>query len=74
MKAERISPERLHARMVERIRIDIEYDRTDARREHAWRLREEGLTWRNVGDRLGISAVRAKNLHHRYLRGEECTG
>ena len=39
-----------------------EYAQSDARKEHAWRLRREGLLWREVGVRLGVSMARAQQL------------
>lgn len=40
-----------------------------ARAEHAWLLRAEGLTYRQVGERLGgISASRAQQIVHRQGR------
>lgn len=42
-----------------------------ARREHAFRLRQEGLTLRAIGGRLGISATQARNLLWKYQRKKE---
>lgn len=33
-----------------------------ARWEHAWRLRQEGLTLQGIGDRLGVTRERARQL------------
>jgi hypothetical protein len=35
----------------------------EARREHAWRLRMEGLTFRKIGKRLGVSGQQARILN-----------
>jgi hypothetical protein len=40
--------------------VDRQY--IEARREHAWRLRTEGLTLRIIGERLGVSVTRARQL------------
>lgn len=42
---------------------------TDARHEHAWLLRAEGLTYRQVGERLGgISVERTRQIVHKQGR------
>jgi hypothetical protein len=42
-----------------------------AAQREAWQLREAGLTWRQVGERLGISPQLAR---HRGLRGAAARG
>jgi hypothetical protein len=42
--------------------VDDGYAQSDARQEHAWRMRREGLLWREVGARLGVSSARAQQL------------
>jgi len=39
-----------------------------ARYEHAWLLRCERLTYREIGERLGLSGERAKQLIHKFSR------
>jgi hypothetical protein len=39
-----------------------------ARWEHAFRLRNEGLKWKEIGHRLGIGFERARQLNGRYVR------
>jgi hypothetical protein len=43
----------------------------EARRSHAWRLRSAGLTLEKIGDCLGVSRERARQMiahHARWLR------
>lgn len=42
-------------------------DFSAARREHAWRLRLEGLTLQDIGTRLGVSKTRARDLISTHL-------
>jgi hypothetical protein len=37
-----------------------------ARREHAWRLRKERLTFAEIGKRLGVTKTRAQYLARAY--------
>jgi hypothetical protein len=48
----------------------MEYSRLQvkARREHAWLLRAEGLTYKKVGERLGVGVERARSLVATYAR------
>jgi uncharacterized protein YerC len=40
-----------------------------ARREHVYRMRREGRTFRDIGEHMGISAPRAKQLYDAYVFG-----
>jgi len=40
---------------------------TPARIEHAWRLRQEGLNYRSIGDRLGVVNERARTMVKQHL-------
>jgi hypothetical protein len=40
-----------------------------ARREHAWRLRRDNLTLREIGARLGVSDTRARGMIFQHQRG-----
>tara|TARA_Y100000310_G_scaffold342836_1_gene447789 strand:+ start:5387 stop:5560 length:174 start_codon:yes stop_codon:yes gene_type:complete len=40
----------------------------EGRHAQAWHLRESGLTWREVGEKLNITAHRAKQIADRYGR------
>ena len=40
-----------------------------ARREYAFVLRERGMTWRKIGEHLGVSGTRASGMAYR--RGRE---
>lgn len=39
-----------------------------ARREHAWRLRQDGLKFKDIGARLGVSMARASSLESHFDR------
>jgi transposase len=43
-------------------------DYSEARGEHAWLLRAEGLTFREIGQHLGVSATQAMNMVQRFSR------
>lgn len=38
------------------------------RQEYAWRRREEGLTWREIGVELGCSGEAVRQMHARHLQ------
>jgi DNA-directed RNA polymerase sigma subunit (sigma70/sigma32) len=44
---------------------------SEARREHAWRLRKDGLTYQEIGERLGVTRERVRQMvakHERILK------
>ncbi len=41
----------------------------EARREHAWLLRSEGLTYREIGDRLGVCLERSFQMVLKHEEG-----
>jgi predicted DNA-binding protein (UPF0251 family) len=40
----------------------------NARHEHVWLLRAEGLTLQQIGDRMGVSRERARGMIHKFGR------
>jgi transposase-like protein len=39
-----------------------------AQNEQAWRLRQQGMSFRMIADRMGVTQTRARDAHHKFLR------
>lgn len=51
-----------------KLRLNFDADYYAARCEHAWFLRMEGLTFKAIGQRLGVGTTAAQTLFNKFVR------